>query len=98
MIEVIQTSVFQHWLAGLRDRRAGQRILARVARLRDGAPGDVKSVGDRVSEMRIDHGPGYRVYFTVRGGIVVILLCGGDKDSQPRDIERAKKLAQDWKG
>lgn len=97
MVEVLQTDVFQAWLGGLRDRRAAARIKVRIDRLAEGNPGDVKPVGDGLSEMRIDYGPGYRVYFANRGGIVVILLCGGDKGSQARDIEKAKAMAMAWK-
>jgi putative addiction module killer protein len=95
LIEVRQTDVFAAWFAGLRDHQARARITARIRRLSLGNPGDVKSVGGRVSEMRIDHGPGYRVYFTRRGEVVVILLCGGDKRTQDRDIARAIELARD---
>jgi putative addiction module killer protein len=92
-LEVRQTEVFVAWFAGLRDRNARARILARIRRLSLGNPGDVKSVGHGVSEMRIDYGPGYRVYFVGRGAAVVVLLCGGDKRSQDRDIKRALELA-----
>jgi putative addiction module killer protein len=94
MIEVRQTEVFTTWLFGLRDRQARARILARIRRLSAGNPGDVKPVGSGVSEMRIGHGPGYRLYFVGRGKTVVILLCGGDKRSQARDIARAIEMAQ----
>jgi putative addiction module killer protein len=93
---VVQTDVFTQWLANLRDVRARARIVARVERVRlTGHFGDAKSVGDGVSEMRIDYGPGYRLYFVRRGGEVVILLCGGDKHSQARDIREAVKLAKE---
>lgn len=95
MIEVRQTEIFATWLAGLRNGEARARIAARIRRLSLGNPGDVKSVGGGVSEMRIDHGPGYRVYFTRRGNVVVVLLCGGDKRTQDRDIERAVRLARE---
>lgn len=95
MIEVRQTDLFAAWFAGLRDRDARARITARIRRLSLGNPGDVKPVGSSVSEMRIDHGPGYRVYFIQRGGTIVILLCGGDKRTQDRDITRAIELAQE---
>ncbi|RZJ36887.1 MAG: type II toxin-antitoxin system RelE/ParE family toxin [Brevundimonas sp.] len=97
MVEIIQTDAFQAWLSALRDRRAATRILVRIARLADGNPGDVKPVGEGLSEMRIDHGPGYRVYFTRRGGVLIIVLCGGDKATQDKDIRQAKTLAQAWK-
>jgi putative addiction module killer protein len=95
MLEVRQTDVFTGWFAGLRDRKARARITARIRRLSLGNPGDVKSVGGGVSEMRIDYGPGYRVYFVGRGDVVVILLCGGDKRRQERDIARALELAKE---
>ena len=94
MIEVRQTEAFTAWLVGLRDRQALARILARIRRLSAGNPGDVKPVGSGVSEMRINYGPGYRLYFVSRGNTVVILLCGGDKRSQDRDIAQAIELAQ----
>ena len=95
MIEVRQTDVFGAWFARLRDRDARARITVRIRRLSLGNPGDVKPVGGGVSEMRVDHGPGYRVYFVRRGESVVVLLCGGDKRSQDRDIVRAIGLAQE---
>ncbi|RLQ84984.1 type II toxin-antitoxin system RelE/ParE family toxin [Notoacmeibacter ruber] len=98
MFQIIQSSVFTKWLGGLKDRRAKQRIAARLVRLEDGNVGDAKSVGGGISELRIPYGPGYRVYFTRRGHMVVILLCGGDKSSQARDIQTARELAETWKG
>lgn len=95
MIEVRQTSRFTDWIGGLRDLRAVARIDARIGRLRLGNFGDAKSVGGSVSELRIDYGPGYRVYFTRRGEAVVLLLCGGDKSSQAKDIRLAKTLANE---
>lgn len=95
MMEVRQTDVFADWFAGLRDREARARITVRVRRLSLGNPGDVKPVGGGVSEMRIDYGPGYRVYFVRRGDTVIVLLCGGDKRHQDRDIARALELAQE---
>src|SRR4051812_31459660 len=94
-IEVRQTDVFADWFADLRDRQARARITVRIRRLSLGNPGDVKAIGSGVSEMRIDHGPGYRVYFVRRGGTVILLLCGGDKQTQDRDIARAKELARE---
>jgi putative addiction module killer protein len=95
MPEVRQTAVFARWLASLRDSRARARINVRIGRLAIGNPGDVKPVGGGVSEMRIDYGPGYRVYFTRRGELLVILLAGGDKRTQDQDIAIALELARD---
>ena len=92
-IEVRQTKRYIDWFDGLRDRQARARINARIRRLSLGNPGDVKPVGEGVSELRIDYDPGYRVYFIQRGQQVVILLAGGDKSSQPRDIRTALNLA-----
>jgi putative addiction module killer protein len=94
MIEIRRTDVFSDWLIGLRDRNAKARIEIRIDRLALGNPGDVRPVGGGVSELRISYGPGYRVYFVQRGEVLVILLCGGDKSSQSRDIEAAKVLAR----
>jgi putative addiction module killer protein len=94
MIEIRQTEKFAVWLNDLRDGQAVARINVRLRRLSLGNPGDVKPVGDGVSEMRIDYGPGYRVYFVQRGTAVIVLLCGGDKRTQDRDIVAAKRLAQ----
>jgi putative addiction module killer protein len=88
------TEVFARWLAGLRDRRARARIQARIDRLEIGNPGDVKPTGGGISEMRIDYGPGYRVYFVERGTALVVLLAGGDKRTQDRDIATARELAR----
>jgi putative addiction module killer protein len=95
MFEVRQTERFAAWLDGLRDRRARLRIAARLLRLESGLFGDVKPVGEGVSELRIDYGPGYRVYFVQRGQILLIILCGGDKGSQDRDVAAAKLLAKE---
>lgn len=95
MVEVRQTDVFVAWFEGLKDSAARARITARIRRLSLGNPGDVKPVGQGVSEMRIDYGPGYRVYFVQRGEALVILLCGGDKRDQSRDIARALELAKE---
>lgn len=94
-IEVRQTDIFSEWFAGLRDHEARARITVRLRRLSLGNPGDVKPVGRGVSEMRIDYGPGYRVYFVRRGDTIVVLLCAGDKRTQDRDIARALELAQE---
>jgi putative addiction module killer protein len=97
MFEILQSETFQKWRAGLKDRMALARINARIRRLADGNPGDTKVLRDGVSELRIDHGPGYRVYFTRRGPVVLVLLVGGDKRTQAADIERAIAMAQEWK-
>jgi len=94
MIEIRKTDTFERWFTGLRDRRAVARIKSRIDRLQLGLFGDVKPVGESVSEMRIDYGPGYRIYFVQRGREVVILLAGGDKRTQTRDIEKALELAR----
>ena len=94
MIELRRTERFDTWLAALRDSQARARILNRMDRLALGNPGDVRPVGEGVSELRIDYGPGYRVYYVQHGRGVVILLCGGDKRNQARDIEMAKALAR----
>jgi putative addiction module killer protein len=91
-----ETATFRKWLLGLRDR-AGQAVIAqRIARLAAEGVGDVKPVGYGVSELRINYGPGYRVYFLKRGDVLIVLLCGGDKDTQARDIVRAKALAKEF--
>jgi putative addiction module killer protein len=95
MIEVRQTGVFTGWFAGLRDEKARARIRVRIDRLSLGNPGDAEPVGEGVSEMRIDYGPGYRVYFVNRGKTIVILLWGGDKRTQARDIKRAIEMARE---
>jgi len=96
LIEVRQTTAFSRWLAALRDRRARARIEARLDRLMLGNPGDVKPIGGGVSELRIDYGPGYRVYYVRRGTALIVLLAGGDKHTQERDIALALKLASDF--
>lgn len=93
MIEIRQTAVFRTWLTELGDRRAVERIAIRIARVGSGLMGDIKPVGGGVSELRIDYGPGYRLYLVRRGQILLILLCGGDKRTQARDIARAKAMA-----
>lgn len=94
-MDVRQTATFTNWLVALRDTNARARILVRIRRLELGNPGDLKSVGEGVSELRISYGPGYRLYLTRRGQEMVILLCGGDKSSQGRDIATAKQMAKD---
>jgi putative addiction module killer protein len=93
MLAIRLTEEFRAWLRGLKDRVGAARIAARLDRLAAGNPGDVKPVGQGVSELRVPHGPGYRVYFVQRGTILIVILCGGDKGSQTRDIKRAHELA-----
>ncbi len=92
MFEISQTDEFKAWLKNLADERAVKKIAQRIVRLQAGLMGDVKPVGGGLSELRIDYGPGYRVYFVQRGVVLMILLCGGDKKSQQKDIKLAKKL------
>ena len=94
MVEVRQTQRFARWLADLRDLRGRARVQARIERLIGGNPGDVRPIGAGVSELRIDYGPGYRVYFQQKGSLLIILLAGGDKSSQTRDIAEAQALAR----
>ena len=94
MFEIRKTEIFAKWLDGLYDIRARARILVRIERLAAGNPGDVKAVGEGVSELRIDYGPGYRVYYKKQGRKVVILLAGGDKRTQAKDIKTALRLAK----
>jgi putative addiction module killer protein len=95
MIEVRQTEAFSDWLSSLKDVRAKARIAERVRRMALGNFGDAKSVGQGVSELRIDYGPGYRAYFVRRDEVVVLLLCGGDKSTQQRDVRRAHAMAKE---
>ena len=97
MVEVRQTERFARWLEDLRDLRARARVQARIERLIGGNPGDIRPVGSGVSELRINYGPGYRVYFKQKGSTLIILLAGGDKASQPRDIDEALSLARQIK-
>jgi len=97
MIEIIHSETFVKWFDRLRDRRARARIQARIDRFATGNPGDVKLLREGISELRIDYGPGYRIYFMQRGSVVVVLLAGGDKSSKERDIERAIKISKDWR-
>ena len=95
MIEIRQTDAYARWFDGLRDPRARARTDVRIRRLSLGNPGDVRPVGEGVSELRIDYGPGYRVYFVHRGVELIILLAGGDKRTQERDIQKAMKMARE---
>src|SRR5690242_8238261 len=97
MMEVLKSATFEAWFNSLRDRQAQARINARIRRLSLGNPGDVKPVGAGVSELRIDYGPGYRVYFIRRGDLLAVLLCGGDKRRQEADIKSAIEIAKDWR-
>lgn len=97
MFEIIQSETFKGWRTSLKDRQAILRINARLERVAQGNLGDVKSVGSGVSELRIDYGPGYRVYFMKSGSLVIVLLAGGDKSTQTADIKRAIEIANDWK-
>lgn len=97
MLQVVRSDEFDTWLRGLRDQRAKAKVQARILRLAMGNPGDVKPVGDGISELRIDHGPGYRIYYCQQGSVIAILLCGGDKSTQDRDIRLAKHIAARWK-
>jgi putative addiction module killer protein len=97
MRTIYTTSVFDGWFGSLRDKQAARRIQVRIDRAQDGNFGDHKSVGEGVSEMRIHHGPGFRVYFTVRGTEIIILLAGGDKATQAKDIHIAQELARQLK-
>ena len=94
MAEVRQAAEFSGWLQRLRDANAVARIVGRIRRVEMGNPGDTRGVGHGILEMRIDYGPGYRIYYVRRGAQIVILLCGGDKRTQPKDIKRAEKLAE----
>lgn len=95
MLEVRMTRVFEAWLVGLKDRNAQRRIALRLSRLELGHFGDAKPVGEGVGELRIDHGPGYRLYFVRQGDVVVVLLCAGDKRTQARDIRRAIAMSKE---
>ncbi|MFZ1084462.1 MAG: type II toxin-antitoxin system RelE/ParE family toxin [Terracidiphilus sp.] len=96
MIEFKQTESFRKWRLHIKDMRTRALIASRLDRLAFGHAGDVKPVGEGVSELRIDHGPGYRVYFQKRDTTIILLLCGGDKDTQAKDIQTAKRLAAEW--
>ena len=97
MAEVVRSGTFDRWLARLKDKRAAARVLVRIDRLAAGNPGDVKPVGQGVSEMRINYGPGYRVYYLPHGDQIVLLLTGGDKSTQEADIRKAHEVAAEWR-
>ena len=97
MVEVVKSATFDRWLRRLKDRRAVVRVLVRVDRLAAGNAGDAKPVGHGVSELRIDYGPGYRVYYLREGERLILLLTGGDKSSQQTDIQLAHQIAEDWR-
>jgi putative addiction module killer protein len=96
MIEIKQTEAFRIWRMKLRDERARGLIASRLDRLSFGLTGDVEPVGQGISELRIHYGPGYRIYFHKRGDTIIVLLCGGDKSTQAKDIKAAKRLANEW--
>lgn len=96
VFELVKSATFDAWLGGLRDVRARARIAARLDRIADGNFGDVKPVGGGVSELRIDYGPGYRVYFMQSGAVLVVVLAGGDKRTQRIDIKTAQRIAAEW--
>ncbi len=96
MIEIKQTELFRKWRNRLRDQRARALIASRIDRLAFGHAGDAEPVGNGISELRIHYGPGYRVYYQKRGDVLIVLLCGGDKSTQDKDIKAAKKLAELW--
>ncbi|QXL85802.1 type II toxin-antitoxin system RelE/ParE family toxin [Comamonas sp. NLF-1-9] len=96
MYEVLKSSTFDSWLRGLRDRDAKARIEVRIRRLSLGNPGQFRALKEGVNELKIDHGPGYRVYYTFKGKTLILLLCGGDKSSQGKDIRLAMDIAASW--
>jgi putative addiction module killer protein len=96
MIEIKQTETFKKWRTRLKDEQVRALIASRLDRLAFGHTGDAEPVGQGVSELRIHHGPGYRIYFQKRGGKIIVLLCGGDKSTQAKDIKMAKQLAEEW--
>lgn len=97
MVRVIRSATFDRWLRNLKDQRAAARVLVRINRLAAGNPGDVKPVGHGVSELRINYGPGYRIYYLHNGDQLILLLTGGDKSTQATDIRQAQQIAQEWK-
>ena len=97
MVEIIKSATFDRWFRKLRNPKAKARIQMRIRRLGLGNPGDVQPIGSGLSEMRIDYGPGYRVYYMKSGSVLVVLLCGGDKRTQQTDIDKAKRIAAEWR-
>ena len=97
MVEIIKSATFDRWFRKLRDPKAKARIQMRIRRLGLGNPGDVQPIGSGLSEMRINYGPGYRVYYMKSGSVLVVRLCGGDKRTQQTDINKAKRLAAEWR-
>ena len=97
MAELIKTATFDRWLSSLKDRTVAAKVAARLVRLSMGNPGDVEPVGSGISELRIHYGKGYRVYYMRHGELIIVLLCGGDKSTQKKDIKAAKMLADEWK-
>ncbi len=97
MYIIEQTQTFRDWLPALRDKQATARITSRIERAQAGNLGDIKPVGEGISEMRVAYGPGYRIYVVKRGKRLLVLLCGGDKSTQDADIARAKRLAHQWR-
>jgi putative addiction module killer protein len=97
MLDIVQSDTFKRWRSGLRDRQAILRINVRLERLRDGNFGDTKYLRDGISELKINYGPGYRVYYMRSGQMLIVLLAGGDKQSQTEDITRAIEVAKDWR-
>lgn len=97
MKEIIRSETFSQWLESLKDSRARARILMRIDRMKEGNFGDAEPIGKGLSEARIHYGPGYRVYFMQQGDRIVVLLCGGDKSTQAKDIKLAERIAQNWK-
>lgn len=97
MVEVVKSATFDRWIRKLKDRRAAARVLIRIDRLVSDNPGDVKPIGHGISELRINYGPGYRVYYMNEGDRLILLLCGGDKFTQQQDIKTAHHIAEKWR-
>jgi putative addiction module killer protein len=97
MVEIVKSDTFDRWLRKLRDPQAKARVEMRIRRLSLGNAGDVQPIGEGLSEMRIDYGPGYRVYYMQKSSILILLLCGGDKRTQQKDIAKAREIAAEWK-